>query len=101
MTALKANLPNDFNLSETWIREYNASVRQIANAFGTNLDEFKVSDDQLKRSIASGNYLTGEVKYRKGQFCERHFLLHKMDALLTYFTGLQGGQDRQIGFRRR
>jgi hypothetical protein len=31
----------------------------------------------------------------------RNSLMQRIDAILTYFTGLQGGADRRIGFARR
>ena len=65
----------------------------------TRLDEFKVATDMLYRSVGSSNYVTGEVNYRRGLWCRREVLMHKIDSVLAYFTGLQGGQDRQVGFR--
>ena len=100
ISSLRTNLPADYEVEETWVKEFNAALRKIEAATSMDLGEFKVTEDSLYRSVASGNYLTGEVNYRDGLWCRRETLLHKIDSVLGYFTGLQGGQDRQIGFRR-
>ena len=43
---------------------------------------------------------TGGRRLSQGPWCRREVLLHKIDAVLGYFSGLQSGQDQQIGFRR-
>jgi hypothetical protein len=50
--------------------------------------------DQILRGYA---ILTGRVTYRKGLWCKRGVLMHKLDSVLTYFTGLQSGQKSKIG----
>src|SRR5256885_421653 len=99
--AIKANIPaHDIELPDRWVIEFNGAVEKIEQATGIDLAEFKVSSDNLKRSVASTNSLTGHVSYRDGLFCDREILTYKIDALLGYFSGLQGGEDRTIGFRR-
>ena len=101
ITSLRTNVPNDYELEEVWVKEFNSALGQIEAALHIDLDEFKVARDSLYRSVATSNYLTGDVAYRDGFWCRRETLLHKIDAVLGYFTGIQSGQDRQIGFRER
>lgn len=100
ISSLRTNVPNEYEVDEAWVREFNNALGKIEASLDINLQEFKVPQDALYRSVASSNYLTEEVHYRDGLWCRREVLLHKIDSVLTYFTGLQGGQERQIGFRR-
>ena len=100
ISSLRTNVPNDYEVEETWVREFNRAVQQIQGALGVELQEFRVPQDALYRSMATSNYLTGEVSYRDGLWCRREVLMHKIDSVLTYFTGLRHGEERQIGFRR-
>lgn len=98
--SLRANVPSEYEVEEAWVGDFNDALGQIEGATGLGLEEFKVAQKRLYRSVGSSNYLTGEVEYRDGLWCRRETLMHKIDAVLEYFTGLQGGQERQIGFHR-
>src|SRR3990170_3271638 len=89
LSAIKTNLPDTYEIEERWVKEYHDALAKIEIATARNLADFKLSSDDLRKSIASGNYLTGEVTYREGLYCERNRLLQKLDAILTYFTLLQ------------
>ena len=99
ISSLRTNVPNEYEVEEAWVREFNGALGKIEAALDMNLEEFKVGRDALSRSVATSNYVTDEVTYRDGLWCRRENLLHKIDSVLVYFTGLQGGQDRHIGFR--
>lgn len=100
ISSLRTNVPNDYEVEERWVREFNGAVQQIQDALGVDLQDFRVPQDALYRSEATRSYLTGEVSYRDGLWCRREVLMYKIDSVLTYFTGLQDGKERQIGFRR-
>lgn len=100
ITSLKANVPNDYEIEETWVRQFNDALTKVEAALATDLAEFKVPKEALYRSVASSNYVTEEVNYREGLWCRREVLLQKIDAGLAYFTGVQGGQDKRIGFQK-
>lgn len=100
ISALQRNLPqHDYELEEKWIAEFNNAVAKIESAAGLDLTDFKMSDDSLYRSVSTSNAITGETTYRDGRWARRETLQHKIDAILTYFTGLQTSQDRTIGFK--
>ncbi len=99
LTSLRQNLPGHPEVEERWVREYHEAVTKIEGATKKDLSEFRVSHDSLERLVASSNYLTGEVTYRNGLWCERSVLLQKIDAILTYFTGVQAPDKDKIGFR--
>ena len=99
LASLKQNVPDEYEVSSRWVDEFHQAVEQLERSLGKELRQFRVPQDALERSIASSNYVTGEVHYREGLWCRRHVLMQKIDALLFYFTGLQSGQDRKIGFQ--
>lgn len=79
---IKNNLPTHANVEARWVDEYNSALLKIEKAEKITLDEYKIGNDDLKRSISSSNYLTGEVRYANGLFCSRNILMHKIDSLL-------------------
>ncbi len=98
LSSLKENIPDTFEISETWVKEYHEAIDKLEAATGLGLQEFRVPHECLYRSVSSYNYLSHETTYRKGLWCERSILMHKLMAVLTYFTGLQSDQDKRIGF---
>ncbi len=100
INSLRENVPNEYEVEERWVMEFNSAVAKVESALKTGLEEFKVPPDALYRSVGSSNYLTDEVHYREGLWCRREVLMHKIDSILMYFTGVQAGQDRRIGFQR-
>lgn len=100
ITSLRSNVPNDYEIEEAWVRKFNGALRKIESSLNIDLEDFKVADDELYRSVASSNYVTGDVRYRDGLWCRRETLLHRIDSVLGYFDGLQSGRDRHIGFTR-
>jgi hypothetical protein len=100
IASLRANLPDVYEVEERWVREFNAAVDRIERAVGLTLQDFKVPQDALERPVGSSNYVTGDINYCDGLWCRREVLMHKVDAILTYFSGLQGGHEKRIGFGR-
>jgi hypothetical protein len=99
ITSIRANVPGGHEVEERWVNEFNTAIKKLEKSLGIDLQEFKVPQDALKRSVASSNYLTSDVTYRDGLWCERAILIQKLDSVLAYFTGLQDRQDKKIGFR--
>lgn len=98
LSSLKSNLPDQDEVEERWVREFNSAVEGIEKALGTNLAEFKVLHGDLHRSVGTRNYLTEDVTYRDGLWCNRSSLMQKIDSILIYFSGLQSDTQRRIGF---
>ena len=98
LSSLKSNLPDQPEVEERWVREFNSAVEGIEKALGANLTEFKVPQDELHRSVGTRSSLSDEVTYREGLWCSRSWLMQKIDSILIYFTGLQSDAQRRIGF---
>jgi hypothetical protein len=98
LMALKGNLPEEYELDETWVRRFNSALEGIGKATGKDLADFTVRADDLHRSVASSNYVTGDVTYNEGLWCKRSLLMMKIDAVIAYCSGLQSDVQRRIGF---
>ena len=98
ISSLKGNIPDSSVINDRWVKEYHIAVEKLEKSTGKDLSDFKVPSTDLKKSVAYGNYITKEVKYRDGLWCERNILIQKVDAILIYFTGLQKSEERKIGF---
>ena len=72
LTSLKENLDNAM-IHEKYVNEYHQILNSLADT-GVEIDEFKISDSELKQSWASSNYMTGEVEYNDYKEIEKTFL---------------------------
>jgi len=96
LTSLMSHVPKEYEVSERWVYEFHTAIEKVEKATAIPLDEFKIGSGELRRSVSSGNYVTGEVEYRDGLWCEREILMHKLDSVLIYISSLQSGIDRSI-----
>ena len=90
MAALKSNLPDQHDVESRWVDEFHAGIDGIEAATGRELSEFRVPRDAVD---PKSDY------YKSGLWCERANLMQKIDATLTYFSGLQHEDEKRIGFR--
>lgn len=100
ISSLKENIPETHEISDSWVKEFHAAIAKLESSTGLDLSDFKVSSEHIKKSVGSSNYLTHEVHYRQGLWCERSVLIHKISSILVYFTGLNTAPEKKIGFGR-
>lgn len=98
ITSMRINVPARPQIEERWVIEFNTAIEKLEKSLDSDLQEFKVPQDALKRFVASCNNLTNEVTYLEGLWCERPILMQKIDSVLAYFTGMQDREDNKIGF---
>lgn len=63
--------------------DFHFALQKIEKATGADLQEFRIPQEDLRRGITGGNYLTGEVDYSGRMVVERTRLLLKVDAVLS------------------
>ena len=98
IVGIKDNIPETFQVSSRWVTEYHEAVNKLETTLDIDLIEFKLKDNDLQRRVTSSNYITSETNYSRDSYCEKNLLLQKISAILAYFTGLQQGKEKQIGF---
>lgn len=92
--ALRDNVPRKYEVEKAWVDEYHDAIASLEKELEIALPEFRVREDALYRSVASSNYMSGEVNYRHGLWCHSARLLQKVDALLNYLDDLFGDTAR-------
>lgn len=85
LNSLKQNLPQHSSIKEKYVREYHSAVQELESTTKLDLAEFKIANGEVKPLLASSNGITGEENYTGERFCDKSFLLTKLDALLSYF----------------
>jgi len=104
LVALKANLPESLLTHEKYVKEYHEIVDLLAKEVNTSLEEFKIPHAEIRREVnyTQPDWETGEgggYTYGPNSYCERSFLLSKLDALLSYFQVKYLSRGEQgIGF---
>ena len=105
LTSLKNNLPTGYSIKEKYIKEYHEIISIIEKLMEITLDEFKVPENEIQYevrsswpSIPSLGQKAGKT-YSKDRYCERAFLMSKLDALLSYFQIKYLSKEKhEIGF---
>lgn len=101
LSSIKANVPTNFEVDQSWVDDYHAALEQVENATGLSLREYRVSHADMHRETTGGNYLTGEVFYSGRTVVERSRFMMKVDAVLGYFTLKTEPKKQQIGFSKK
>jgi hypothetical protein len=90
--SLKDNLPEASPVPEKYVHEFHAALETLAQVTGSNLQRYRVPVTEIHRKIAStgptrlrNHRLVGGTKYAKGGYCERSFLMLKIDTVLKSF----------------
>jgi hypothetical protein len=101
LSSLKQNLPNLYQVPKEWVDDYHSILDSVEKETGESLQEFRVSDEELRRQVISGNYVTGETRYGNKMMIQRARLMLKIDAVLGYFQIQSSAPDREpIGFKK-
>ena len=109
LESLKKNIPDSFEVDQKWVNDFHAILDTVEKDTGNNLDAFRVPQGELHHPIvsvrrASRHGQPGEVRRSTTRtVVERARLLHKVDAVLSYFqfSGNSGDAPKQsIGFRK-
>ena len=100
LVALQKNLPSTVSINEKYVKEYNAIVNELENVSQSELFEFKILDSQAERMVTSVNYRTGDTNYSNERYCEKNYMLSKMEALIGYFNFRYFSEEKiNIGFK--
>lgn len=94
LTALKANLPES-SVSRKYADEFNSILSKLEEDSSEDLNDFKIPSSEIRPRQLSRTLFSSE------SYCDREFLLMKIDGVLGYFTlVLQPTQVKdQMGFK--
>lgn len=85
LTALKNNLPK-YSVPRKYADEFNSILAELEKNSGENLNEFKIPASEIHPRVTSFNAMSGRKTYSSESYCDREFLLMKIDGVLGYFT---------------
>lgn len=85
LTALKNNLPKNY-VERKYADEFNSILIELEKASNESLSEFKIPESEIEPRVISWNMLSGNRQYSEQKYCDKEFLLMKIDGVLGYFT---------------
>src|SRR3989344_5776579 len=83
LKTLHDNLRGTSSVTEDYVREFHAIVDVLEKASKDDLNEFRVSDSWVKPRVTSIS--PAGRKYSVTKYCDKAFLLSKIEALLLCF----------------
>ncbi len=88
LTSLKTNLPSSISTDEKYVNEFHSVLGGLEKIVGEQLKEFYMPNSEMK-------------SYQNETYCDREFLLMKIDGVLGYFTlSLQPEEIKdELGFK--
>ncbi|HEY9140178.1 MAG TPA: hypothetical protein VIN93_04765 [Bryobacteraceae bacterium] len=105
LNSLKTNLPEGYEVQEKYVTEFHAILDMLESATGYDLANFRVPSSEVRPKVvavrrAGYRQSAAAVHHSRDNWCERRFLLMKIDGVLNYFT-YQAPQEppRIIGFK--
>jgi hypothetical protein len=120
LNSLKSNLPGGVTVEEKYVDEFDAILDLLEQSSGDDLSRFRVPASELKRRVTSSNPYGGTGggwRSRRANaeratipapepkdptddmYCDRSFLMMKIDGLLGLFALRMSGEDSRIGFK--
>ena len=99
LTALKNNLPKHL-VPRKYADEFNSILVELENNSGENLGEFKIPASEIQPRVTSFSMMSDRKTYSSESYCDKDFLLMKVDGVLGYFTLLLQPTEikNQMGF---
>ena len=98
LKALKSNLPDHVNVEVKYVEEFHSILCLLTQTSGLDLGNFRIPDSELKPQVTSWNYRTGTVDYSDDNYCQRAFLMMKIDGVLTFLEIPSSQPKPKIGF---
>ena len=102
LNSLKVNLPEHYEVHEKWVMEFHAILDLLQAEPGYDLLSFRVPAPEVRPRVEAVQMATmrrpAKVYHSSDNYCERPFLVMKIDGVLNYFS-YQTQPDRRIGFQ--
>lgn len=102
LNSLKANLPEHYEVHEKWVTEFHAILDLLQAETGHDLLSFRVPAPEVRSRVEAVRMATvrrpAKVYHSSDNYCERPFLVMKIDGVSNYFS-YQTPQERRIGFQ--
>jgi hypothetical protein len=108
LKSLKDNTPNSLEVDQKWVDDFHSVLDTVERETNGDLAAFRVDPSDLFNPAVSatrgyarrGRIVPGVVQYSNRTVITRTRLMHKVDAVLSYFQFKQGAgePEKHIGF---
>ncbi len=98
LEAVRSNLPEGLRVEEKYVTEFHEILSLLEKASDADLTMFRVPEEELRHRVTSANPGAGTVSYSNRKFCERSFLMMKVQGVLSFFTLEMSSPKPAIGF---
>lgn len=90
--ALKSNLP--VSVEEKHVAEFHTILKLLFEATAEDTSVFRIPEEDVKPrliSVVRASFRApGRSTYSDKKFCDRNLFLRRIEAVYTYFNGIQG-----------
>lgn len=92
------------NVPETYVHEFHSVLNRL-EGIGRDVSEYRITDSEIAPRVISISTLTfrngpkAGTSYSKEKYVDKHLILYKLDAILSYFEIITAKPPREIGFR--
>lgn len=99
LTALKGNIPDKHEVPQKYADEFNSILIGLEKISGETLGDFVIPDNEITPRIRIMGI--GRTIYSDDKYCDKEYLLMKIDGVLGFFTlALQPDDAKEkFGFR--
>jgi hypothetical protein len=96
LQSLRSNLPDGSQVHEKYVAEYHAVLELLEEAAGQALRDFCVPAMEVRPRVIS--VTPRRVNYSNEAWCDRSYLVMKIDGVLNFFTFSEDPKQKRIGF---
>ena len=96
LRALKANLPDRVHVLEKYVNEFHDILHSLELATNSDLRRYLIPAIELRKVVTSSG--PRGATYSQDRFCDRPFLMMKIDGVLNSFQLALSSDARPIGF---
>jgi hypothetical protein len=109
LKSLKDNIPDHYEVEQSWVDDYHSILDTVAKETASDVTAFRVDASDLHHPVVSarrgfargGRIVPGSVQYGSKTVIERSRLMHRLDAVLSYFQFKRGEDNTPaVGFKR-
>jgi hypothetical protein len=106
LESLKTHIPASYGVDPKWVGDYHKILDAIEKETNIDLSDFRIQQEDSYHPVTSVRLATrrapGQVRRGSSVMVERARLLHKLDAVLSYFQfsgGSASAAKQSIGFK--
>lgn len=98
INALKAHLPEAYVVEQKYVEEFHEVLSVLEQESCADLSKFRIPESEVRPRVISVRRMRGSVTYSDRSYCERSFLMMRIDGILGFFSLQMATPKTAIGF---